>query len=317
MKSIGKFAWILFLPFLLSCSIVSFLVPPFPANSFVEGLWVPSDYTLDFMDQSGYEFSTHSIEFLTDGTVIITNIPSAWLFQNSSNGMDFYSGIGTWFLSEQEVTNTSDIHPTIQISTLDENEASVEFGTVLEYIEFIPVNNPTEVNWVTFQKCYPHLHITDDLLEPLVKSLIQSPRDTLGFSAITFDDRIEIDGTIGESDIWLDAYSDFSSHDIIFRLQNQEYIWVFEQENFYGPEKWVDYDGSLWEETITLQYQTEYINGGPINDLMIDYTGHDARLINQSNNWYLSNNINDVMPILEEWRQWRVNEPPSPQSLCP
>jgi hypothetical protein len=108
-----------------------------------------------------------------------------------------------------------------------------------------------------------------------------------------------------------------SSHDIFFRLNNHEYVWVFEQENFTGPEKWVDSDAATWEETITLQYQTEDINGGPINELMVDYMGHDQRLINKSNNWYLSDNVNNVIPILNEWRQWRVNEPPSSQALCP
>jgi hypothetical protein len=104
------------------------------------------------------------------------------------------------------------------------------------------------------------------------------------------------------------------------RLRGAQYLWIHEEEAFTGPEKWVDSDAATWEETIYIQYQTEEIDGGPVNDLMVDYIGHDQRLLNilnASNSWYLSNNIKDVLPILEEWRQWRANEPPSPQSLCP
>ena len=129
---------------------------------------------------------------------------------------------------------------------------------------------------------------------------------------MTSKDRIEIDGMIGNAEIWMHAYNDFSTHDISFKFRNNNYVWVFEQENFYGPEKWVDHDAASAEEMITSQYQTEDINGGTINNLTIDYFGHDPRLVNKS-----SNNMNDFLPILKEWRQWRENEPPSPQSLCP
>jgi hypothetical protein len=317
MKINKKFTWILFLPLLLSCGLFSIPTTSFSARSYIEGLWVPSKYTLDFMNQSGYELTQHSIEFLPDGTVVMTNIPLSWLFDQETSSLGFFSGNGTWLLSEQMVNNVDDIGSTVQISGNDGLEASIKFDAVLELIGFVPANKPKEVNWVTFQKCYPHLHINDDYLKPLVRALNQSPRDTLGFSPITLKDQIEIDGAVGEEDIWLHAYNDFSSHDIFFRLNNHAYMWVFEQENFTGPEKWVDSDAATWQETIMLQYQIEDINGGPINDLMIDYIGHDQRLINESNYWYLSNDVNDIIPVLDEWRQWRANEPPSPEALCP
>jgi hypothetical protein len=113
-------------------------------------------------------------------------------------------------------------------------------------------------------------------------------------------------------EIWLHAYNDFSSHDIAFKFRKNNYVWTFEQENFTGPEKWVASDAAGGEETITIQYQAEDKNVGPVNNLMIDYIGHDPGLINKS-----SNNINDWLPVIKEWRQRRENEPPSPQSLCP
>ncbi len=316
MKNKCKLIWIVFLSVVLACGLVASPSISFSLQSYVEGIWVPTDYTLEFMKQSGYEFSAHSIEFMSDGTIVMTNIPSEWIFNQESSSMDFYSGVGTWSVLE-ETTSLNDLRLSVHISTTAGDEADIELGTVLDYLQFVPANNPEEVHWVTFQICYPHLHITDKILEPLAKALSQSKRDSLGFSPITPEDRIEIDGTIGTTDISLQAYSDFSSHGIFFTLEDDQYIWVHEQESFTGPEKWVDHDAATWEETITLQYQTEARNGGPLNELMIDYMGHDPRLINRSNNWYLSNHINVVLPILDEWRQWRAKEPPSPQSLCP
>jgi len=269
------------------------------------------------MDLKDYEFSEHSIEFFSDGAAIVTNIPSEWLFSSESITNDYYSGIATWIVQEQIVTNMDDIDPIVYVHNSDGRKVSIEFRAVLDVIGFIPVNNPTEVNWVTFQKCYPKLRIYDSVLIPLVIALDKSPRDSIGFSPITSRDRIEINGNIGEDDIWFYPYTDFSSHSILFRLINDEYVWVHEQEIIRGLETWVDHDAATWEENILLQYQTEDINGGPINDLMVDYTGHDPRLTNTSDNWYLSNDIRDVLPIIDEWREWRLTQPPSPHSLCP
>ena len=316
MNNKRKFVLVIFISLLIACGLFSLPVVPFSPKPYVEGLWVPSDYTLEYMSQVKYKFSSHSIEFVPDGTVVLTNIPSEWIFGQESNSPYLYSGEGIWSLPEK-VSTLKDLQINVQISSLGEEEIIIKLGTVLEYLQFYPANNPEEINWVTFQKCYPHLHITDELLVPLVLALNKSNRDLLGFSSITLEDRIEIDGTIGTSDIWMHSYTDFSSHDIWFRFENNEYIWVFEQENIRGLETWVDYDAATWEETIMLQYQTEEINGGPVNDLMIDYTGHDPRLINTSNNLYLSNDINDVLSIIDEWKEWRVEQPPSPQSLCP
>jgi hypothetical protein len=281
------------------------------------GTWVPSDDTLSYMQQLGYKFLSHNIEFKSDGTFVMVNIPNEWIFPQKPNNMDFYSGKGTWTLSDQPTANMGNIQPIVNLSNPSGDILTIRFGSVFDKLYFYPDNIPTDINRILFQKCPPYLHITDPILEPVIKALKESKRDSFGFSQISSKDRIEIDGAIGNADIWLHVYNDFSSHDIFFRFRNDKYVWVFEQENYTGPEKWVDSDAATWEETITLQYQIEDINGGPVNGLMVDYIGHNPRLINMSNNWYLTNNINDVLPILEEWRQWRANQPPSPQSLCP
>ncbi len=317
MKIKKLFPWIVFLPIILSCGLFSYQPVPINSDSYIEGFWVPTEYTLEFMDLEGYEFSEHSIKFFSDGEVIVTNIPSEWLFSNGSITTEYYSGIASWSVQEKTVSNKDDIDPIVYIHNSDGEKLSINFIAVLDVIGFVPVSNPKEVNWVTFQKCYPKLRIYDPVLLPLVIALNESPRDRIGFSPITSEDRIEINGNLGEDDIWFYSYTDFSSHSILFRLIDDEYVWVHEQEIIRGLETWEDHDGARWEENILLQYQTEDINGGPINDLMVDYSGHDPRLTNTSDNWYLSNNIKDVMPVINEWREWRMEQPPSPQSLCP
>lgn len=304
-----------FLPFVFACGTIEVL-DVVSQKLDAEGLWVPTEHTLEFMWESGYEFSAHSIRFKSDGTLVMTNIPSAWLFSQGAYSTDYYSGAGIW-TPLGGAAGSDDPFMSLRIANSAGNEVTIEFDTVLDIIGFVPQRKPEELNWVTFQKCYPHLHITDSVLEPLVEALSHSQRDSLGFSPITLEDRIEIEGAVGTSDIWMHAYTDLSSHDIFFRHIDNEYIWVHEQENFTGPEEWVVSDAGTWYETIMLQYQTEKINGGPIHKLMVDYVGHDTRLANRSNNWYLSNNIEIVIPVLEEWRTWRAGEPPSPQSLCP
>lgn len=308
--------WVMFIPLLIACGLSSLPQIPFSPKPFVEGIWVPTDYTLEYMSHVGYKFSSHSIEFASDGTVVVTNIPLEWIFAQDSPSLDLYSGLGNWLLIGESDT-LANLRLNVHISSPGGDEVIIELGTVFDSLHFFPVNEPEEVNWVTFQKCYPQLHISDNMFDPIVKALYRSKRDTLGFSPITIEDRIEIDGTIGTSDIWMHSYTDYSSHDIFFRFKNNEYIWVFEQESIIGLATWSDYDGATWEETILLQYQTEEINGGPVNSLMIDYIGPDPRLTNKSDNWYLSDTIDDVLIVLEEWRQWRTEQPPSPQSLCP
>lgn len=190
------------------------------------------------------------------------------------------------------------------------------------YLQFTPANDATSGRWVTFQKCYPPpaLRIDDETLAPLRDALSRSSRDTLGFSPLTLKDRIEIEGIVGETDIEMGAVTDFSTHGIYFRLDQEQYVWIHEHESFTGPETWVDPDAATWHETIRIQYQTEEIDTGPINQLMVDYIGHDPRLVairDKSPNWYLSNDINDVLPVLAEWSQWRAQQPPSAISLCP
>ena len=54
-----------------------------------------------------------------------------------------------------------------------------------------------------------------------------------------------------------------------------------QQEIHEGPGRRVDYDGALWTEEIVIQYQTEPVNGIPLNTISIEYIGPDQELLNK------------------------------------
>jgi hypothetical protein len=319
MKIKPSYIWTIFIPLILACgSFNEVLYPSFSPHSYVEGLWVPSEDTLEYMKQAGYQFSEHSIEFKPDGTLVVTRIPVDWILHREISTTDYYSGLGAWLLADPYVKAPEDLRITGIISATDGVTYTIQVSTVLERLMFTPANSPHGTRQITFQKCFRQRHLSDQEFAPLILALEQSNRIALGFSPLTAKDVVVTDSIVGASEVWLHVYPDFSSHDISFRLKDHRYIWTSEQEIFTGPKSFVgDPDSGPVQEEITLQYQLEAIDGGPINELMIDYTGPDPRLANRSNNWYLSNNIQVVLPILKEWRQWQNEQPPSPQSFCP
>src|SRR5207248_11149169 len=64
---------------------------------------------------------------------------------------------------------------------------------------------------------------------------------------------------------------------IAFRKENGNYIWVGDQETFDGPKKYKTEDG-VFNEAITLTYETQRISAYPINQLNVSYRGEDPRL---------------------------------------
>jgi hypothetical protein len=317
MNKLSLVFWIAALSLLAACGSYSSPVSAVDRSpSYMTGLWVPTDYTLSFMDRSGYKFSQHSIELLDDGRIHFVNIPSRWIFRGQVTGMAFYSGWGTWSLGGPP-TSVGDTIVTAHVRADDGEEADIPFSTVLEVMGFVPLQLPPDMHWVNFQKCFPYLHISDPKLKPMVDALNASKRLSLGFSPITNQDHIKLEDGWGAGDAGMSASNDFSDHYIQFKRTGDWYVWIYESEEFKGPEKWYDSDAAEWQETITLQYQVLEINGGPVKDLMVDYIGHDPRLQNNSQNWYLSNKVQTVKPVLDEWRAWRATQPPSSQALCP
>ena len=84
---------VMIIPILLACSFLGSTTPtPVSPKSYIEGIWVPSDYTLSYMQQLGYKFSSHYIEFKSNGVVDMVNIPTAWIFpqKNKHPGLFFW-----------------------------------------------------------------------------------------------------------------------------------------------------------------------------------------------------------------------------------
>lgn len=82
---------------------------------------------------------------------------------------------------------------------------------------------------------------------------------------------------------------------IAFRKENGNYVWIGDQETFKGPKKYETVDG-VFNEAITLTYETQGVSGYPLNQLDVTYHGEDSRLAGQNNL-----TLAMVKPILKEW----------------
>ncbi|MFZ1041769.1 MAG: hypothetical protein WCA79_13835 [Anaerolineales bacterium] len=103
------------------------------------------------------------------------------------------------------------------------------------------------------------LHMNDDIMKPFVNAMEQVNRESLGFSSIPSDARVEVEGTIGKTDVALHVYTT-TSHYIYFEKNANSYAWVYEQEVFTGRHLYSDVDG-VFNEQIVIDYQTKPING--------------------------------------------------------
>jgi len=86
-----------------------------------------------------------------------------------------------------------------------------------------------------------------------------------------------------------------TSRTIAFRSENGSYVWIGEQETFQGPKKYKSEDG-IFNEAVTLTYETQKVSGYPLNQLNVTYRGEDPRLIGRD-----GLTLNDVRPVLKEW----------------
>jgi hypothetical protein len=167
-------------------------------------------------------------------------------------------------------------------------------------------------NYASFEKCgTPFLRMNDKRFVPFWEALSKIDRDALGFTPISLEARVEVEGTIGETDVMLHIYGD-TSRTVTLKKVGNSYQWIHEQEIHEGKDRWTDYDGAVWVESITIEYQTENINGIPPNTIWIDYIGRES--MNSSLDGLT---LKDVQPKIEEWKIWRQSQPPSSVSLCP
>lgn len=278
------------------------------ANDLV-GTWVPTDVALERMADGHFKFSVHRISINQDGTLSMINIPSAWINPNTDSSSHFYSGDGTWKILDEgkEKKIQISLNSINSLIHLDWLYPISEPGMNLIYFRLSGTDN-----FASFEKCGPpFLRMNDKRFAPFWEALSKVDRDALGFTPISPEARVEVEGTIGETDVMLHVYGD-TSRTVTFKKVGNSYQWIHEQEIHEGKDKWTDSDGAVWVESITIEYQTENINGIPLNTVWINYIGRNSM---KSSIDGLT--LKDVQPIIEEWQIWRQSQPPSSVSLCP
>ena len=166
--------------------------------------------------------------------------------------------------------------------------------------------------WV-FLRSLPAFNTTtmdSEAMKPFIAAMDEVDRAFLGFTDIPPDAVVQIERAISPGygyDVMLHVYAD-TSRTIAFRRDNDGYTWIGEQEIHTGPGMYETADG-VYEEHISITYDTVDQLGAPLplNTVHVYYTGEDPRLWGKSNL-----TLEDVAPILEEWRALRS---PAPGSL--
>jgi hypothetical protein len=152
----------------------------------------------------------------------------------------------------------------------------------------------------------PSYSVDDEILRPYLSALEKVDRASLGFTPISVNDRIEIEYAVGAPgyDVMLHTYAE-TSRTIAFRkTADGSYEWIGEQEIFTGPHRYETVDG-VFNEQIVITYDKVSISGAPVNQVYITYNGDDPRFTGKS---LLT--LQEVRPILEEWRNIRATPAP-------
>jgi hypothetical protein len=114
-------------------------------------------------------------------------------------------------------------------------------------------------------------------IKPLLAAIEKVDRATLGFTPISTNAAIRLElSSRANYDAMLHVYGD-TSRTIGFRKEGDGYRWISEQEIHTGP-KWQQTIDGNFRERIVVEYQTERVNGIPLNELQIVYSGDDPEI---------------------------------------
>jgi hypothetical protein len=148
------------------------------------------------------------------------------------------------------------------------------------------------------------VNLNDRDVVPLLTAAKAFHREEFGFTPIpaTGEVGLELTGGVIDRLVFGERTYDAMLHfggktprTIAFRRKGDSYVWVGEQESFYGPKSYSSVDGTFQEE-ITLNYDTVPISGFRLNALDVSYHGEDPRL-----EWPKKLTLADVRPVLKEW----------------
>ena len=137
----------------------------------------------------------------------------------------------------------------------------------------------------------------DKKIKPLLDAIAEINRDSLGFTKISENSDIKLEGASKTYDAMLHIYYN-TSRTIAFRKVNGKYKWIGEQESHTGPRKFDTPDG-IFNEKITITYDKEVVSGFPTNKINILYYGPDSVLTDLSNSSNLT--LKQVIPIINKW----------------
>jgi hypothetical protein len=142
---------------------------------------------------------------------------------------------------------------------------------------------------------------------PFIAALNAIDRTSLGFTLVPANARVEIEHTVPPAtyDVMLHIYADTSRTIAFKRKDDGSYVWVGEQEIHTGPNKYLSADGYFNEE-VTITYDTVYLSGAPLNRVYITYRGDNAQL-----QWRDDITLEEIQPILEEWKNTKLTPTPS------
>jgi hypothetical protein len=141
-------------------------------------------------------------------------------------------------------------------------------------------------------------------IQPMLAAMQQVDRTNLGFTPLSTNAHLTLElrpsGT--PYDAMLHAYGE-TSRTIAFRKTPSGYRWIFEQETYEGPGWMQTVDGNF-RERLTIQYQTEPVDGIPTNQIHITYTGTNSEL--QGRQFTLP----EARTVLEKWKASPVEPQP-------
>ena len=283
--------------------------PAPPTTGDVVGTYVPTEWPITWMTDNHFQVVDQRLEFFPDGTFSVTEIPALWLEGIIDPEGATFSGGGTW----QMVKAGSEWRMALTLTSPSSGQPTTYNAPWIPTMALIYFHVPGETNQASFQKCGPvKMRMSDPPMDPYRPVIQTVDRGSLGFTPIADDAWVEIQ-PVGGPQVWIDVYGD-TSRTVTLRQTDNGYAWIAEQEIAYGPDQWPDSDGSTWQEMVSIDYQIEEVNGGPLNRTLVMYTGRDPRLTSLGPLWL---DIEDVKPILDEWRLWRAQQPPDSVDLCP
>lgn len=87
------------------------------------------------------------------------------------------------------------------------------------------------------------------------------------------------------------------THRTIAFKKGDSYLWIGEPEVHYGPKNYVDANGATFQEHLAVGYQTEPMDGSPINQVYVNYFGEDSRLAGHHDLTLI-----ESKPVLDSWK---------------